>query len=370
MYDRLTGGTTMIISSGGTTVPGAPARPEFLKASVYLPPAFVAHNPDLHRHILDIVQHYIETVGIRTVTMWTQRARRDLHYSLTQVGNPHKNAPVKDIPTPEYGSAQYTFLGQPYRIIDDPSGILPVRAASPVPSTDSYDFGDDPDENALTIIDLLQHNHELQDRIRLLEQQNRDLEEQNNITNQHNKSISILLQRAHERSRFDEGQGKSNVMDSTTSTTTPAQNRLVRSSPHTTPFKYKPATPSHAEGTRAQIPLVYSAVPKTPEARSTRQISSPPSLSRALTGPIFSSPARSGQASPSASQTALPCVRVLPHYINLYHLGHLTTPLELISNYTPIENRRQELLKLGLGEDACEALTAAMALDERCLIHN
>ena len=72
MYDRLTSGTTMIISSSGTTVPGSPIHPEYLKASVYLPPAFVAHHPDLHTHIIDIVQQYIETVGVRTVSMWTQ----------------------------------------------------------------------------------------------------------------------------------------------------------------------------------------------------------------------------------------------------------------------------------------------------------
>ena len=116
MYDRLTGSTTMIVSSSGTTVPGAPTRPEYLKASVYLPPAFITHHPDLHHHIIDIVQHFIETVGVRTVTMWTERARRDLHYSLTQPGNPHRNESVNEIPKPDYNSSQYTFLGQPYRI--------------------------------------------------------------------------------------------------------------------------------------------------------------------------------------------------------------------------------------------------------------
>ena len=121
MYDRLTGSTTMIISSSGTTVPGSPIRPEYLKASVYLPPAFVAHHPDLHSNIIEIVQQYIETVGVHTVTMWTQRARHDLNYSLTQKGNPHRNANFNAIPNPERNSAHYTFLGQPYKIIQHPS---------------------------------------------------------------------------------------------------------------------------------------------------------------------------------------------------------------------------------------------------------
>jgi hypothetical protein len=166
MYDRLTGSTTMVISSSGTTVPGASTRPEFLKASVYLPPAFVTHHPDLHYHIVDIVQHYIETIGVRTVMMWTERARRDLHYSLTQIGNPHRNALANGIPKPDYNSSQYTFLGQSYRIIDDPV----FQAPSPVASTTSYDFGEDPDANDLKIMDLQLENNALKDQVDVLQQ--------------------------------------------------------------------------------------------------------------------------------------------------------------------------------------------------------
>ena len=198
MYDRLNGSTTMVISSGGTTVPGSPTRPEYLKASVYLPPAFISHHPDLHCSIIDIVQHYIETVGVRTVTMWSQRARHDLHYSLTQVGNPHQNVLFNAIPSPEYNSAHYTFLGQPYRITDDPSAA-PVQAPSPVGSTASFDFGEDPDTSALMIIDLKQHNSELQDQIHAQQQHISDLEEQVNVANLHNASLTTLRQRTHDR---------------------------------------------------------------------------------------------------------------------------------------------------------------------------
>lgn len=321
MYDRLTGGTMMIISSSGTTVPGAPARPEYLKASIYLPPAFIAHHRDLHHHIINIVQHYIETIGVRTVNMWIQRARRDLHYSLTQVGNPHQNALFTEIPSPEYNSAQYTFLGQPYRITDDPTALPPVRtpSISPVASADSYDFGEEPDANTLTIIDLQQHNSELQEKIQVLEQQIRDL------------------------------------------------NKLVSSTPHPTPSKYKPATPSR----------------KTPEGRSTRHnLSGTPSpgLSRSLPRLQFGSrlehasraSAHSRQASPFALQPAHtpdelqpPFEQALSRYIKLYHLEDLADSINLISNYAPAENRRQELSKLGLEEGTCDSLTLAMALDEQ-----
>ena len=57
------------------------------------------------------------------------------------------------------------------------------------------------------------------------------------------------------------------------------------------------------------------------------------------------------------------CGPLLPHYINLYHLQHLSMPLDLIGNYTPEANRIQEMIKLGLGDDVCDALAEAMALD-------
>jgi hypothetical protein len=217
MYDRLIGSTTIsIISSGGTTVPGSPARPEFLKASVYLPPAFVTHNPDLHRPIIDIIQQYIETVGVRTVTMWTQRARQDLGYSLTQVGNPQPNLNVDTFPSPDYNSAHYTFLGQPYRITEDPMASS-VQAPSQASSSDSYAFafGEDPDASTLAFIDLQEENHELREQIHNLRQQICDLDEEVKVTSLRNSSLTT---RTHDRIVYLEGQIQRYAADKTTST--------------------------------------------------------------------------------------------------------------------------------------------------------
>ena len=233
MYDRLNGSTTMIISSSGTTVPGSPTRPEYLKASVYLPPAFIAHHPDLHHPVMDIVQQYIETVGVRTVTMWTQRAHRDLHYSLNQPGNPHPNAHFNAIPNPEHNSAHYTFLGQPYRITDDPSAAH-VQAPSPVSSNVSYEFGEDPDASMLAIINLQQLNMELQDQINTMQQQIDDLEERARVADLHNTSLSSSCERAHEQIMFLEGQLQRFAVDRTTSTPV----RHIHTTPQSTPLRY------------------------------------------------------------------------------------------------------------------------------------
>lgn len=276
MYDRLTGSTTMVISSGGTTVPGSPARPEFLKASVYLPPAFVIHHPDLHHHLIDIIQHYIETVGVRTVTMWTQRARRELGYSFTQVGNPRQNPQVDAIPSPEYNSAHYTFLGQPYRITEDPS-TRSVRPPSRASSTDSYEyaFGEDPDPSMLEIMDLQDEKRELREQIHNLQQRISALEEEAKVTNIHNSSLN-------DRIVFLEGQ----IQSFAEATSTPVRNMATnpaKSKVPLTPLRYASVTPSRcrAAPTRTQNPS-SSGVPAVSHA------------------PFTSHPA---QASPSASNT-------------------------------------------------------------------
>ena len=55
---------------------------------------------------------------------------------------------------------------------------------------------------------------------------------------------------------------------------------------------------------------------------------------------------------------------LLQHYIDLYHLGPLSTSINLIGNYTPAETCKEELLKLGLKKNVCDALAEAMSLDK------
>ena len=340
----------MIISSSGTTVPGSPIRPEFLKATVYLPPAFVTHHPDLHSHIIDMVQHYIETVGVRTVTMWTQRARRDLKYSLTQRGNPHQNAYFNAISIPEHNSAHYTFIGQPYRIVQDPS-TTSVRAPSPDGSVASYDFGEDPDPVTLLNIDLQQENGELQDQIKTLQHKITDLEQQVIFGNKLHLSMSTNLKHAQDRIILLEGQILEGQILGTIAETTPVSTP-VRNVVATSFLRHGqvPLTPSRVWPSRAHTPEYRSPNPHTPDmsrhhgARSFQGLGSP-STSRIVDdfAPVYEP--------------------LLQHYINLYNLQHLAAPLDLIFNYTPAENRTRELLKLGLNEDVCDSLARAMTLD-------
>lgn len=103
----------MVLSVEGTTIPGTPHSPEYLKAHVAIPPHFLRENPDCHAHIAAIVQLYIEHVGVPTVAVWTQRARAR-RWPLSQTGSVPVPSPayLPLIPNPLPNSSHYTFRGR------------------------------------------------------------------------------------------------------------------------------------------------------------------------------------------------------------------------------------------------------------------
>lgn len=103
----------MILHVPGTMVPGSPPLPEYIKASVYLPPSLVNNHPELHPPILRITQEFLETIGITTVRNWRMRARNDMGYSLSMPGNPQPNGKIYDVPNPKSRSSHYIIPGQP-----------------------------------------------------------------------------------------------------------------------------------------------------------------------------------------------------------------------------------------------------------------
>ncbi|KAJ7257421.1 hypothetical protein C8J57DRAFT_1235139 [Mycena rebaudengoi] len=112
LWDRLFGGTTLILHVDGTTVPNTPPLPEYLSCSMYLPPLFVADHPSHHAAIARIAQLFIESVGVPTVERWRRNANLR-GWSLSQTGPvPRENSPGSIlIPDPQPHSASYTVLG-------------------------------------------------------------------------------------------------------------------------------------------------------------------------------------------------------------------------------------------------------------------
>jgi hypothetical protein len=119
-----------------------------------------------------------------------------------------------------------------------------------VGSTTSSDLGEDPDMSMLMIIDLKQHNSELQDQIHVLQQHVSDLEEQVNVSHLHNASLANLCQQDNEWIAHLERQIQRFSADRSTSTSTPVWNITARQTHSTllsTSLRYQLAAPSHTE---------------------------------------------------------------------------------------------------------------------------
>ena len=135
--------------------------------------------------------------------------------------------------------------------------------------------------------------------------------------------------------------------------------------------RYGQTTPSRVQPPRPHTPSEYgSPGPHTPDmpSRSRRYGASP--VSRGLyLGNSAVSHSNQANGSRSTSHTSTTFGRssvyepLLPYYINLYNLHHISAPLDLIFNYTPARKRTQELLNLGLSKDVCDALAKAMSQD-------
>ncbi|KAJ6531520.1 hypothetical protein DFH09DRAFT_1284851 [Mycena vulgaris] len=148
-WDRVFGGTTMIMHIEGTTVPNTPPLPQYLRSSTYLPPSFIAENPASHAPIARITQLFIEAVGVPTVQSWRHKANRR-GWSLTQNGpTPHANnsSPIL-IPQPAPDSAHYKFNGRPAGTID--TLVPPTLPLVVIPDSD------EPEEDTLGMLDAIE----------------------------------------------------------------------------------------------------------------------------------------------------------------------------------------------------------------------
>ncbi|KAJ7473508.1 hypothetical protein FB451DRAFT_1249411, partial [Mycena latifolia] len=194
-WDRSMGSTTMVLHVEGTTIPGAPLAPEYMKAHICIPPSFLTENPASHAAIASIVQSFIEDVGIPTAAAWTRKAHAR-GWSLTQQpGNlpvlvPDHLMPL--IPTPAPRSSYYIFPGcvaapvagalpPPPALIPVPMLVseplpvsAPILASVPVPALassppevidiDEIDFG----ATEAELYMALERNLELNDEIKTL----------------------------------------------------------------------------------------------------------------------------------------------------------------------------------------------------------
>ncbi|KAJ7020929.1 hypothetical protein C8F04DRAFT_1274377 [Mycena alexandri] len=227
-WDRAFGGTTMIIHVDGTTAPGTPAEPQYLRASTYLPPAFVEAHPASHAPIARIVQTFVEAVGVPTVQQWRANAHR-MGWPLTQTGvGRTANTPSNHlIPTPELNSALYRFFGRRTGTLD--ALINPDRLPSGVIYIDDDD--DVLDEPSMAVMDALE------------------------------RASYAEMQATRHLARINELEEQVNRLTRTRRAGTPAP---------TTPTRQRTTTPLRTPGPSRSVPPPYSpsANPRSPLAMS------------------------------------------------------------------------------------------------------
>ncbi|KAF8236760.1 hypothetical protein L208DRAFT_1375889 [Tricholoma matsutake] len=162
----------MIPHVEGTTIPGAPALPEHIKADVYIPPCLLTEQPDCHHPVAAIVQKLIEAIGVPTINQWTA-ATQNFGWSLKQKGAiPYPPSFYSHIipPPASTGSTHYIVLGCPYGslpLLMSPSDVSTSTDSPPTSlflavlimpqlsqSSNGY-FADpeEPDSNMLSLMD-------------------------------------------------------------------------------------------------------------------------------------------------------------------------------------------------------------------------
>jgi hypothetical protein len=166
----------MILHVAGTMVPGSPSLPEYMKASIYLPPSLVNNHPELRPSILQITQEFLETIGVTTVQNWRVRAKNDLGYSLTMPNVARANNTIYDLPQPQIRSSHYIIPGQPM-------GAGPTapetasEVSSPTPSPPSSPFEDtEMLSQSVQLIDTQEQVHILSEQLALAQQEIQRLE--------------------------------------------------------------------------------------------------------------------------------------------------------------------------------------------------
>jgi len=157
----------MILHVAGTMVPGSLPLPEYMKASVYLPPSLINNHPEICPSILQITQQFLETIGVITVQNWKVRAKKDLGYTLTMPGIACANGMIYDVPQPQFQLSHYVIPGQPIGTLDDGRSTpgTTSEVASPTPSPPSSSYGSEDIDMVSQLADAQEQVHTLTEQL-------------------------------------------------------------------------------------------------------------------------------------------------------------------------------------------------------------
>ena len=335
----------MILHVAGTMVPGAPPLPEYMKASVYLPPSLVNNHPEIRPSILRITQEFLETIGITTVRNWRVRAKNDLGFSLTMPGVACANGTIYDVPEPQFRSSHYIILGQPVGTLDDgrTTPATTSEVASPTPSPPSSSYGFEDMDMASQLIDAQKQVHTLAEQLTSARQDIRRLEAQLELFSDLDDSPHIptatkntpvkgstsadFRASSSQRHIYPEG----SQSQSRSRLHTPRKGRVADVGLGGSPFQSNPVRP-----------LQFTPPESMPHANKKGK-------GRKLI-------ADTGAELPSFSFTTL--------VLQNYDLYSFLNPVLLIVKLIPDGQRLQELVRLGIPTEVVSELLTAITMDE------
>ncbi|OCH84144.1 hypothetical protein OBBRIDRAFT_808448 [Obba rivulosa] len=115
MWDRITGGTTVMFHIDGSRAPGKPLIADDVRVQSYLTPAIINEVPDASIIAARLAQLFTEGIAVPTMARWERAARQKGWFSNQKdipVTHVTANAiPKPLLPTPE--GAYYLFVGHP-----------------------------------------------------------------------------------------------------------------------------------------------------------------------------------------------------------------------------------------------------------------
>ena len=353
MWDRVSGGSTLIMHVNGTSIPGAPARPEFLKAHVYFPPSLVSNHPNLKDPIKCLVQSFIETVGTQTVANWTAAARNQFNYSLNAPSHSVRpNAQAPTFPTPEPGTSHYIFLGQPA----SQSSLL----APGLPLSPSTVFNDSPPSSPTTKFSMSEFLPEqytlLEEQYEKLLEEVKSLQHDNALLLNHNWQLSTELAQLC----TDQPRSSSPALHTPlkqTSRHAQSLNSHVSARVHTSPTS--PNVTLRASQTKSprhvDSAMAYPPFGPLPNSISSHRMQSSSQLDPPHTQ-LFAS-GSNHYGTPAPPSTISNTVRKALHLLlQTLHLGHLEDSIYLILDHAPSEKRRLMLLSLGIASEVVQKI--------------
>ena len=328
-------------------VPGSPPLPEYIKASVYLPPSLVNNHPELHPSILRITQEFLETIGITTVRNWRARAINDMGYSLSMPGNPQPNGKIYGVPKPKPRSSHYIIPGQPMgssHAVNNGHNPTSVSVSTPSPASSSYGFNNEMD-TMTQLFDAQEQIHLLCEQLSSANGQIKKLEAQLGLFS---GLADVSVSSPSGYSHFPTSMQNSPVKPSV-SATSPFRHHALLPEPFQSPSKSHPRTPR--KGRVADVGLGSSH-------------SSTPSRSTHFTASTSAAPFKGKGKLHKEKEIAATSFTFTALTLESHDLTSRLDRVLLVVKLFPAGNRWNELLHVGIPHEVITEIMTAIEIDE------